>query len=442
MPLETSGFQLSQFERAPEVPGNIGVVDTKRIYGAVVDALKANEAIRTTQLAQSSGDAQLTLARDKAQAEMPLVGPEAAARLSQAQFLASPEYARTRQLLSGAKAQGVQEEETIKQQERARRGRLLTQASLQEDEARQAIQGVLEYADPKTRADELTKIRAQYPWLDTPEYATLSKSLDYHHKSAIDEAEREAAREHARELAEIRAKSTVEAVKARGGSPDMQLVNRLADVRQRLDEDPEDVVAKREYETVLGLINQKSATGPKSPTQALDAKRLEKANAAKNQIAMVTDKNAGVSADLDELEQLASQGTLGKWVNPVKAFLGETKTTRLNTLLETVKARELLDSLAQLKQQGGTLGQVTEKEGQQLSNAIANLNSALDETSFKAQLQKIRVARDNFLRRLQEAYEQDYTTDRKTPLPLPGGMTVPGLTSAGGESLDDRLRRY
>lgn len=89
MALETSGFQLSQFERAPQIPGNIGVVDTKSIYGAVVDALKTNEAIRTTQAAQAATDAELALARQKAQTEMGLLGPEAEARRAKAELLAA-----------------------------------------------------------------------------------------------------------------------------------------------------------------------------------------------------------------------------------------------------------------------------------------------------------------------------------------------------------------
>lgn len=89
MALETSGFQLSQFERAPQIPGNIGVVDTKSIYGSVVDALKANEALRTTQAVQAATDAELALAQQKAQTEMGLLGPEAEARRAKAELLSA-----------------------------------------------------------------------------------------------------------------------------------------------------------------------------------------------------------------------------------------------------------------------------------------------------------------------------------------------------------------
>lgn len=89
MALETSGFQLSQFDQAPNVPSNIGVVDTKGIYGAVVDALKTNEALRTTQLAQATTDAELGFARQKALTETELLGPEAEARRAKAELFAA-----------------------------------------------------------------------------------------------------------------------------------------------------------------------------------------------------------------------------------------------------------------------------------------------------------------------------------------------------------------
>lgn len=441
--MPTQGFQLSQFERAPQIPGNIGVVDTKSIYDSVTNALKTYETARIAQQAQGATDAQLGLATQKAVSEMPLVGPEAEARLSQAQFLASPEYARTRQILSGAQAQNVQEEAAVKQQERARKTRLLTQASLQEDEARQAIHNALEYSDPKTRADELTKIRAQYPWLDTPEYQSLSKSIDYHHKSAMDEAEREANRENARQLAEIRAQSLVAATKEKKGSPAMQALQEVRDAREALDENPDDPALQQRYTNALGVLNALSATAPKDQTAAIQQKIVEKANAAKNQIAALENKNAGVFADLAELENLSREGTLGKWQNPLLSFFGAgvaPKTARLNSLMDTVRARELLDSLAQLKQQGGTLGQVTEKEGQQLTEAIAKLTADMDEASFRSQLAKIRVARENFLNALKTAYESDFLSGRRTAAPLPSGMSVP--TVQGGESLEDRLKRY
>jgi hypothetical protein len=85
--METSGFQLSQFDRAPQVPANFGLLDTKSIYGSVVDALKTFEAMRTTQQVQATTDAELSLARQKADTERRLLQPESEARAAKAQVL-------------------------------------------------------------------------------------------------------------------------------------------------------------------------------------------------------------------------------------------------------------------------------------------------------------------------------------------------------------------
>lgn len=85
--METSGFQLSQFDRAPQVSANFGLLDTKSIYGSVVDALKTFEAMRTTQQVQATADAELSLARQKAETERRLLQPESEARAAKAQVL-------------------------------------------------------------------------------------------------------------------------------------------------------------------------------------------------------------------------------------------------------------------------------------------------------------------------------------------------------------------
>lgn len=91
--MPTQGFQLSQFSRAPQVPGNIGVVDTKSIYGSVVDALKSFEAARTAQQVQAATDAELALATQKAATEQALLTPESEARRARANLLASESVA-------------------------------------------------------------------------------------------------------------------------------------------------------------------------------------------------------------------------------------------------------------------------------------------------------------------------------------------------------------
>jgi len=64
-------------------------VDTKSIYGSVVDALKSFEAARTAQAAQQAADAELSFAAEKAATEQALLGSESAARRANANLLAA-----------------------------------------------------------------------------------------------------------------------------------------------------------------------------------------------------------------------------------------------------------------------------------------------------------------------------------------------------------------
>lgn len=89
MALETSGFQLSQFDRAPNIPGNIGVVDTKAIYASVTNALKQNEALRTLQQVQGLTDAQTAYQTAQAQGLLSNLPDTLAADKAKSRLLAS-----------------------------------------------------------------------------------------------------------------------------------------------------------------------------------------------------------------------------------------------------------------------------------------------------------------------------------------------------------------
>jgi hypothetical protein len=89
MALETSGFQLSQFDRAPNIPGNIGVVDTKAIYASVTNALKQNEALRTLQQVQGLNDAQTAYQTAQAQGLLSNLPDTLAADKAKSQLLSA-----------------------------------------------------------------------------------------------------------------------------------------------------------------------------------------------------------------------------------------------------------------------------------------------------------------------------------------------------------------
>jgi hypothetical protein len=89
MALETSGFQLSQFDRAPNIPGNVGVVDTKSIYDSVTNALKQHEVFRTLQQVQGLNDASMAYQTAQAQGLLSNLPDTLAAQRAQSRLLSA-----------------------------------------------------------------------------------------------------------------------------------------------------------------------------------------------------------------------------------------------------------------------------------------------------------------------------------------------------------------
>ena len=105
MALETSGFQLSQFDRAPNIPGNIGVVDTKSIYDSVTSALKQQEVFRTLQQVQGLNDASMAYQTAQAQGLLSNLPDTLAAQRAQSRLLSSESTEGLRGVTSKVDAQ-------------------------------------------------------------------------------------------------------------------------------------------------------------------------------------------------------------------------------------------------------------------------------------------------------------------------------------------------
>ena len=105
MALETSGFQLSQFDRAPNIPGNIGVVDTKSIYDSVTSALKQQEVFRTLQQVQGLTDATTAYQTAQAQGLLSNLPDTLAAQRAQSRLLSSESTEGLRGVTSKVDAQ-------------------------------------------------------------------------------------------------------------------------------------------------------------------------------------------------------------------------------------------------------------------------------------------------------------------------------------------------
>lgn len=87
-----------------------------------------------------------------------------------------------------------------------------------------------------------------------------------------------------------------------------------------------------------------------------------------------------------ETANLPTTGLLG----PMVARVGGTAARDIASSIETIKARSSLDNLNALRQQGGTLGQVTESEHRLLASSIANLEQSQTQKQFLDNLEIVR----------------------------------------------------
>lgn len=79
-------------------------------------------------------------------------------------------------------------------------------------------------------------------------------------------------------------------------------------------------------------------------------------------------------------------------------------------LIDQVKSTAGLTALTDLKQAGGTLGQVSNEEGRRLEASVAALSQTQSTTDFRKQLQILRGDVQRARQRLGEAFEREYKT--------------------------------
>lgn len=85
------------------------------------------------------------------------------------------------------------------------------------------------------------------------------------------------------------------------------------------------------------------------------------------------------------------------------------KATNAQALLDTIKEKGKLTALLQLKEQGGTLGQVSNAEGEGLKQSIAPMGQRQDTETFGKRLDAYAVKLEAAKARLKGAYEDTYS---------------------------------
>lgn len=160
----------------------------------------------------------------------------------------------------------------------------------------------------------------------------------------------------------------------------------------------EDALTEATLERQARLYDQESL-------QELESRR----NEAWSQMSQRDDMTEQLSTLIGEAKDSANWWTTGLLGAATRLVPG-TDTYDMVRKLDTVRAVSGLDRLQQLREAGGTLGQVTEAEHKLLQDAWANINNAQSADAFRYALDRFQSLVNDSWGRVNKVYEEQYGT--------------------------------
>ena len=304
MALQTSGFQVPANIRAPEIPSNIGKVDVKGIYDSVTEGLNSYETMRQLPAQQAADSSRLALATQKAGAEQSLIAPETAARrgaAARATMFSTPQMLQGEQMAVQAQRDSILRTKAREEVELSREQNLVQTAATEEPLARAEILDALKLADYDAQALALSEIRTKYPWMDLPQYKSLSSVLDTRYKTALGQVDREADRELAMGLQAAKGEAAVRVASSRT-DPKLRLLDRYNSLVEQLSENPDDIFLQEQVSLVKQQLNKTAAMeAAVSRTAAEDVPAKQIASLRKAQEDALAVGNTALAEDLGNM---------------------------------------------------------------------------------------------------------------------------------------------
>ena len=267
MALQTSGFQVPANIRAPQIPSNIGNVDVKGIYDSVTEGLKSYETLRQLPAQQAADSSRLALATQKAGAEQSLIAPETEARrgaAARAAMFSTPQMLQGEQMAVQAQRDSILRTKAREEVELSREQNLVQTAAAEEPLARAEILDALKLADYEAQALALSEIRTKYPWMDLPQYKSISGVLDARYKTALDQVNRDAKLDDAITLEGVKGTKAIETANARTDLT-MRLLNEYSSLEEQLKQNPSDQSIRKKLDRVDQQLNKTAAMEPLAP---------------------------------------------------------------------------------------------------------------------------------------------------------------------------------
>ena len=278
MALQTSGFQVPASIRAPDIPSNIGKVDVRGIYDSVTEGLKSYEALRQMPAQQAADSSRLALATQKAEAEQSLIAPETAARkgaAARAAMFSTPQMLQGEQMAVQAQRDSILRTKAREEVELSREQGLVQTAAAEEPLARAEILDALKLADYEAQALALSEIRTKYPWMDLPQYKSISGVLDARYKTALDQVNRDAKLDDAITLEGVKGTKAIETANARTDLT-MRLLNEYNSLDEQLRQNPNDQSIRKKLDRVAQQLNKTAAMEPLAPKTAAEDETVNK----------------------------------------------------------------------------------------------------------------------------------------------------------------------
>ena len=267
MALQTSGFQVPANIRAPQIPSNIGNVDVKGIYDSVTEGLKSYETMRQLPAQQAADSSRLALATQKAGAEQSLIAPETEARrgaAARAAMFSTPQMLQGEQMAVQAQRDSILRPKAREEVELSREPGLVQTAATEEPIARAEILNALKLADYEAQALALSEISTKYPWMDLPQYKSISGVLDARYKTALDQVNRDAKLDDAITLENVKGTKAIETANARTDLT-MRLLNEYSSLEEQLKQNPNDQSIRKKLDRVAQQLNKTAAMEPLAP---------------------------------------------------------------------------------------------------------------------------------------------------------------------------------
>jgi len=423
--MATQGFQLSQFDRAPNVPSNIGVVDTKGIYGAVVDALKANEALRTTQAVQAATDAELVLARDKARTEQTLLGPEAESRRSRANLLASEAASALPGVEGAARARRALDAVTSQTAELGLGNvpaRVLADRAQIERAQRMDQAMTQEAIDAKTRADQMAN--------------TLAAQRAQASLGMMDEETELARAELQRKMVEAQVMSDPAIIRRTVEGRGMPASAQNYLFAQRILNDPN---STPEQLRAAQIMIKTAPTASSDPTlraqQSFQAKRGTLAGELELALPKLERSVQTFERKTNNFDQLIDQAA--QLVGPYTTGFGSlidrlpaSDALALAGIVESLQANIGFDALQEMRVNsptGGALGNVSDFENRRLSSTIVNLDTRVNGATFLSRLQTLRDERQKAVKEMRKGLNDDrgVVDEFRAEIGMPRKASVP-----------------